>query len=108
MIGYRFPHSGAVCLAMAPSRTPGEHIVLMHWQDGHEGQWVVGHLATHHFPAPEEWYWGHYFSEDNLAAAVDAFVEISAVAPSETRVVLRSVEVARRRTDAVIPQAVGL
>jgi hypothetical protein len=107
MIGYRFPTSGAVCLAMAPSRVPGEHIVLMHWNNG-EGEWVVGHLATHHFPAPEEWYWGHYFSEHRLAEAVDAFVEMSAIAPGETRVVMKSVEVARRRTDAVIPQAVGL
>lgn len=67
MIGHRFL-IGAVTLAVAPSATANdEYVVLVKYHD----EYVTGVVGINQMPAPEEWYWGHYFKRQE--AAVEDF-----------------------------------
>ena len=92
MIGHVFPHTGAVTLAVAPSgHHNDEYFVLAKYHD----QYVVGHLALHQFPVPEEWWGGHYL--DDVDKAIDLFRTFAGLEGVDRRLTVAQVQQAERR-----------
>lgn len=97
MLGHKF-NSGAICVALAPSTSRDEYIILCVRTDGSiydlYDRFVVSRIAaqdviTHsRFPEGGSWYSGHYHV--HLKDAVDTFTDMTG--GGNRRVLVKSIE----------------